>query len=367
MKERFKKLFENKFFKMVLIPVALFMLWFGLTCLYIISFDTSFSIWSYAHPQLDFTSLTFNNLHKGDLIAGHFIAQDNNLGIISIRFKTYIRPPYAYEDKFLFSIKEKGAKNWYCKNTYRSGLIYDVPLFPFGFPQVADSRGKEYEFELLSLNGNNANAVSISDRNPILVSKYKYSRSELLHNKFTFLKFLSKKVYNAMLTPDVWFSSLIYSLPLLFYLFWVSPLKKRLFTPLVKNIDQFIKKSESLLVVPFKLIMFLVYLFKHILTYELEWAVIFVVLFDALIIQITNDLFYIIIILLWMITARSYRLSSKNSFQFVLFLLALSPIFLLLNDGTTAENTSVWAFMFLVAGVIQLFFELRNQKFPLPD
>ncbi len=227
MKEKIKKFRKDKkLMKHVIAILLLLGLWVLLTILYVVNFDTSFSIWSYNHQSTDIKNLNYNLIYKGETFKGEFMAQDNNLGIVSLRFQTYIRPPYSLEDQYLFKIKESGAKNWYYQNTYRNGLIYDVPLFPFGFPQIPDSKGKTYDFEITALNTNSVNALSISTRYPVLQSKYKYSGPELLHNKKELISFLVIKFSNAFKTPDVIFTSFIYFLPFLFYLIWISFLKK---------------------------------------------------------------------------------------------------------------------------------------------
>jgi len=183
----------------------------------------------------DIKNLNYDLFHKAETFKGEFVAQDNNLGIVAVRFETYIRPPYQYEDQLLFKLREKGAKSWYYQNIYRSGLVYDVPFFPFGFPQISNSKGKAYQFEITTLNTNAINKLSISNRKPILQSKYKYIGKELLHNKSEFIRFLIIKFSNAFKTPDVLFSSFIYLLPLLFYLVWISLLEK-FFRPLTNRV-----------------------------------------------------------------------------------------------------------------------------------
>jgi len=275
------------------------------------------------------------------------------LGIVSVRFQTYIRPPYNLEDQYLFKIKEKGAKNWYYKNTYRSGLIYDVPFFPFGFPQIVNSKGKVYDFEITSLNGNSVNAVSISSRYPIFQSKYKYSGHELLHNKNELTKFSIIKFYNAFKTPDVIFSSFIYFLPFLFYLIWISVLGKVMY-PVTDKIKEIVGKLENTFLAPF------VKLFKIIFIYNLDYFLILVVLVDILIIQLTNDFVYLIIAVLWVVTLIVYKEDSKKTFIVSLAFIALCPVSLVLKFEPIAEQFGVWAFMFLVAGVVQIFWEERR-------
>jgi len=327
--------------------------WLFLTVLYVITFDTSFSIWSYNHPNSDIKNVNYSLIYKGETFKGEFTAQDNNLGIVSIRFQTYVRPPYNYEDTFLFKFKEKRSSKWYYQNTYRSGLIYDVAFFPFGFPQIVDSKGKIYDFEITSLNGNSINAVSISTRYPILQTKYKYSGHELLQNKNELAKFLIVKFTNAFETPDVIFSSFIYLLPFLFYLIWISFLE-RILAPFTGQLQRYIERLENTYLGTF------VKFFKKIFIYNLDNVLVFIVLVDILIIQLNNDVAYLVITILWIATLRVYKEKSRKSFIVGLVLIALCPLFFAFKSEPTAEHSGAWAFMFLVAGTVQIFLEQRS-------
>ena len=349
------KFLSNKSVKLVAISLFLLLLWFGLTLFYVITFDTSFSIWSYNHSKSDIKNLSKDLIYKGKTIRGEFVAQDNNLGIISVRFQTYIRPPYALEDSFLFRLKEKNAGKWYYENVYRSGLVYDVPFFPFGFPQISDSKGRIYDFEITSLSGNVINGLSISNRYPILVSKYKYSGHELWKNKEKLIKFLITKFSNAMQNPDVIFSSFIYLLPLIFYLVWISFLEK-IIRPVAGRLKKVAERLENTPLGPF------IRLFKKIFIYNLDYFLVFVVLIDVLVMQLTNDVTYAVIMPLWVATLKVYGDDGKKSFIVSLVFIIICPLFLGLKSLPTAEKSAVWAYMFLIAGVIQTLLELKSAK-----
>jgi hypothetical protein len=357
------KLYNIKIVRFIIIPFLLFAFWLFFTLLYIINFDTSFSIWSYNHSHTDFTTLSFDKLHRGDSLAGDFIARDKNLGIIALRFQTYIRPPYKYEDQFLFRFREKGSSKWYYENIYRSGLIYDVPFFPFGFPPIENSKGKHYEFEIVSLNGGNINAMSISKRQPILVTKYKYSRAELTSDKNVFSQFFAKKFYNAMLTPEVWFSSLIYLQPLTFYIIWITFISKYR-KPIKRGSTLLLSKIKSHR--HYKYISPFVRLFEIIFINNFDLVIISLVLVDVFLIQLTNDIIYVMVLFLWVVTQDKYRKSSKNSVVVGLCLLALPPLLLQYGKEPTAEKSAVWAYIFLTSGTIQIFFDLRKSNYSKP-
>jgi hypothetical protein len=354
MKEKIK--YFNKNIKRIIymsIILVLLGLWLVLTVLYVVNSDTSFSIWSYGHQRSDFTKLTFSPLYKGSKISGQFVAQDKNLGIVSVRFQTFIRPPFSLEDRYLFKIKEKSAKQWYYTNIYRSGFIYEIPFFPFGFPQIADSKGKSYQFEITSLNGNSVNALEISPSEPILQSKYKYSGHELLQNKVELIKFLIIKFTNAFKTPDVIFSSFIYSLPLILYITWILFLEKST-RPITNKLKTITARSENAFVEPS------VRLFKKMFIVNLDYLVVLLVLVDILILQLPNDFVYLIVAVLWIAMLKIYKENCKKTFIVGVAFIALCPLFLTFKLEPIAEQFGAWAFMFLLTGVIQLFFEPKS-------
>ncbi len=359
-KEKIKNLYTKKFFRFAVIPFVLFSLWVGLTFLYIITFDTSLSVLSYIHGKQSFNKVQYSKLLAGDKISGEFKAQENNLGIVSVKFQTFIRPPYKYEDTIVFRIKEKGGINWFSENKYRNGLMYDVQPFLFGFPKILDSKGKTYYFELESLNGNENNSIALSNKSQILFSKYQVSKALLLHDNKELIIFGTKKFVSAMLTTDVRFSLFIYLLPFLFYLFWISVFKKYAIDPFVGRINKAIVSWNKKH--PLKFSIPLLKSFRHILTYNLDWIIIFVVLIDVFIVQLTNDIVYLVIVGLWIATIRAYKLNSKHTFILALSLLLLPPFFLFFKDTATAEKATIWAFMFLVAGTIQALMELKSEK-----
>ncbi|MDE2591194.1 MAG: hypothetical protein KGL95_16170, partial [Patescibacteria group bacterium] len=213
MEENIKNFLHSKFFKFVGMPILLFLLWAGLTLQYVVAFDSSLLILPFNHPLSAFKEITFSPLLKGQKITGEFSAESNYLGIIQLRFNYHKRIAYKDEDTLFFRIKEKGASNWYYQGEYRSGLITDVPFLPFGFPIIANSKGKIYDFELISENGNSENAVSLKDRWPILISKYKTIRSTLLHNNRIFT-FVTMKYLRGLENIDIFFSSISYALPM---------------------------------------------------------------------------------------------------------------------------------------------------------
>ena len=102
--------------------------------LHIFYLEKSLSSFKQSYTSSIFTSFKTGELLSGDTIRGEFRAKDNNLGIISIRFSTFNR---ISSDVFTFRIKEKGKKEWYYVNAYKSKEFGGYDLFPFGFPIIS--------------------------------------------------------------------------------------------------------------------------------------------------------------------------------------------------------------------------------------
>jgi hypothetical protein len=346
----------NKFIKFFTIPLLLLLLWSGLTLLYIVHLDTAFSLLSYNLPQSIFTHLSPGKLEKSSFISGEFIAQDNNLGILSLRFETFFRPAYQNEDLLLFQIKQKGAREWYYKNIYRDGTIYDVPFFPFGFPIISDSKGKTYEFKITSLKGDKYNSVAISTRWQSIAAKYKFSKRELLQSKISLVQFSIKKFINSFQTIDVLFSSFVYLLPLIFYLILLSPLKKYVEKPLIFIEQKILGFGRS------KLLKFLLPSSdpsERLLIIFFDTILLSVAITDGLYLQLGNDFVYLFIPILWISVQKHFKFSCRKTFIVGIIILMLQPFLLLFNLGQIAVNLAVWAYLFLVAGTIQALLELN--------
>ncbi len=355
-KERNKSLFQNKWIRWGLIPLILFGLWFALTFWYIVIFDKSFTVLSYNHSEENFSDITHQRLLEDEKLSGEFTARENNLGIVAMRFRSFQRIPYDQEDLLVFRLKEKGDNDWYYEGEYMSGLTFDVPFLPFGFPPIADSQGKEYVFELESTRGNQVNGVSLSTREPFLVSMYQADRSVLVSDPQALLNFVIKKFFNSFSTIDIWYSSVIFSFPLFFYLFWISPLKRHIVDRPVKYIHNAINKKAEKSVV-FKYILKGV---KIVIKYNLLFVLASAVLVDILILQILNDLLYLSVIFIWIFLLKVYKLDSRPSFIAGLFFLIFAPIFLEFNNTGIAEKAAAWAFMFFAGGVFIEMISLRK-------
>ncbi len=351
---------EKNSFKKIIFGVLLFFVWILLTAWYVVIYDQSFFITFQAHQEENFIDLSHDRLLKGEKISGEFKAERDNLGIVSLRFKKFLRIPYDQEDTLIFRIKEKDSSQWYYENEYRSGLTYDVPFLPFGFPLIPDSKGKIYYFELESLRGNSVNGVVLSEREPILVTKYEADRGLVFSNLNELFNFLNEKFLRALLTIDIFYSSVIFALPLVFYFLHFTSFGKRVmeYVPkfIISRLEAFGKKLFGR---KYKqTIVILSSFFYH-------WMLIILIVllfFDIFFLQILNDLLYILVIFLWIIILKIYRKDRVQSFRLGIVLLIISPMALAFSNVDVAEKAAVWAFAFFIAGLIQAFLEIRKKR-----
>jgi hypothetical protein len=335
--------------KFFLIPLALIGLWLGLTFFYISTFE-SFSIVPFNHRD-KLNKYIDKPLLDNQKIIGEFIAVENNLGIIAIRFQLRSRIPFAQEDDLVFRLKEKGTGEWYYIGNYKSGLTYDVPFLPFGFPLIADSKGKVYQFELESLKGNPRNALIVSTQYPQLQSKYAIDRGRLKSDPNFLLKYFRQKYIGSFDNPSVLFSSAIYALPLLFYLAWITGLIKKLLKPFSKQV-MWIETKIMLLRKKGAGVIYII-------------TLLFFVVIDILRIQLINDLAYVVIIAIWLYLIKMFKIKSIVTFAVGLAILFLTAVSNTVSLEAVAEKSGAWAYMFLLAGTIQLLMEIRKEK-PLP-
>lgn len=142
----------------------------------------------------DSSVLTGEKILKGEKVSGHFIAQINRLGTVALKFDTFNR---INNDQIIFRIKEKGAKTWFYENAYNTDPIRQEVFWPFGFPLIADSQGKTYEFEIESRRGEDEQAIAINPLQKFFISKYSYPKQWLLENKKEIPSFVFQKITSA--------------------------------------------------------------------------------------------------------------------------------------------------------------------------
>jgi len=316
-------LYEKKWIRLFVIPVFLFIFWVSFSLL----FSSYTSIFTIIHNYNNNAIIQSpsGKLLKGENIIGEFKAAENNLGILSVQFVPPQQVDYEDQDVLVFRIKEKGAKTWWYQNTYKSGGIYGLPLYPFGFPVITVSKGKTFVFSLTSLYGSNTNAVQLSSENPVLISRYVFSKKDLLANKKVLIQYIVKKFFNAFTDINFLNSSVTFAFPLIIYLFWIGIVSR-------VRADRY----TFLLIIPLLVLL--------LLSMKVDDTV----------------GFFFVIIGFWIIIIRAYRIESSISFLFALLFFIFTFISILLGFQGIGGRFSNWTYVFLVIGAVQLLQEVKE-------
>ncbi len=173
-----------------------------------------FNILEYPYDKSNFMIWNEGELYKGDHVVAEFTSQANHLGIIGIRFHTFFR---INEDFITFRIKEKGTDNWFAQVTHKSDQFQPDQYFPFGFPEIANSEGKQYVLEVSSENGKPGDAVAISTTNPPFATKHQYTKHLLQTDENQLQEFVIRKFKLLLEDKDIYFNALPNFLPLVLY------------------------------------------------------------------------------------------------------------------------------------------------------
>jgi hypothetical protein len=315
-------IFSIPIIKWLVIPFLLILLWLSFSLVFI--------------SKESFTVLTYNNnygtqdssvtkLLKGKKITGIFKAENNNLGIVTIRIGN-VPINDEKQDLIVFKLREKGQKNWLTENTYYSGSFIPNKPYPFGFNEQRSSKNKIYEIELLSLYGNSKNAIEIKTKNnnPIYQTKYKFTISELINSQYTLWSFIQSKFIYFFTDIETLYFSLFYLLPLFLYLAWN-----------LLPIQSYDKKLSKLSTV----------------------AVLFI-LFDVISLKFVSTWLILFLIGLWIYSLKKNKIKSSKTFKLSFILLLLSIISIYSKLGFSVDKATTYVYILILVGLIQSMQEL---------
>lgn len=298
-------MYFKKQFKLILI-ISLFILGVVLSLL---TYHEKFSILSFSHNRNNFFNFQNTELLKGQTIKGEFVAKENNLGIVALRFNTYGR---INKDIVIFSIKQQNVNFWYYQNKYKVDQFQPDDYFTFGFPLINNSKSKVYQFEIESISGKTGDAIALSSKEPIFLTKYQFPDAR--HS----LSYILKKIINSFTSSDFILHSVAFFLPL-YFLIILFFLNLKIFT-----------KYYLLLIVNFGVIAFDI---LNIINVHDNGAIIFFILGTQIILF------------------KYYSVAGKILFLIVLMLLLLVPCLLLLNNALIAERLVKWSILLLFSAL----------------
>jgi hypothetical protein len=321
----------NSIFKKIIlffvIPGTLLVLWMGLSLL--LQTTTGLTIISYPYHRSNFSLFTTKELLAKQKVVATFQSKDKNLGIISVRFYNFDR---INKDEVVFRIKEKGSHDWLYQHVYKVDQFLPNKLFTFGFTPQANSKGKNYYFEIESLRGIKGDAITLSSQEPVFTSRHQYEKKDLIASPVSFIDFLVKKTLTQFQDISFVLSTFIYFLPFLLYLVWLLFLRRY-----ISNIKVF----DNFLI----LTIFLVTVFFSIFLSVQE-----------------NSLINSVFLLLWVALILIYKFDSSVSYFLSAICLLFCPLFILLNVHVFADNAATFAYLFLLVGCGESIIEIKLKK-----
>ncbi len=296
----------------ILSLLALFAL--GTVCTYFYLIQSGFGIFNLLTPGVNSSleSYGFDEFMVGDKATGHFTSAHNNLGIVAVRFTNKNRDS---RDVVIFRIKEDGSGTWYYEAKYNTDQFLPGKLFPFGFPQVENSKDKNFIYEIESTNGATGSGIFLDYQKPVYVSAYFFNKNDVMGDLKSTISFILQKSKNIFENKTDLIQVIIFFIPAVFitiYLFFGN------------------KKTPALYLLFFTGIIFDIFLVPNNSTF--------------LMISLT---------FIWMFAKLKYRTNSIFTIYNILILLLFSLTAALLRYVSYAEKTTVWVYILF----FYLFFE----------
>jgi len=98
---------------------------------------------------------------------------------------------------------------------------------------------------------------------------------------------------------------------------------------------------------------------KFVFTNYLFWLVLGIlgILIDIFVFKFSSDLLIMLLTGLWILSICHFKFEGRVSIGLALGFLILCPFLLIFKKELIAEKAAVWAYMFLVVGVVQMFIE----------
>ncbi len=306
--------------KYIVVPIALLLFWLIISLIVVSS--ESFTVLTY--PETNNSRIVSTDdgyLMKGQKLRGEFVARQDNLGIVSVKVD---KVSYTgEEDLLVFRIKEQGASDWLHTNEYKGGIFRGSRVFTFGFPIIESSRGHTYYFELESLKGTAVNAIQISNASPIITSRYKFSKSDILNTSF-FPEFLIAKVHTLFINTDHLSSTVIFLMPFVLYIMGL------LYN--ARNISVFKK---------YQFIALMVVLF---------------IFYDTFFARLHLEIVFFTLLAFWLYAIHINKMSHAISLYLALLILVVSVCFTYSKIEFSINRASAWIyFLILIAGVQSIY------------
>lgn len=198
-----------------------------------------------------------------------FVADQDNMGTVEVRFRSYKRQDnYA----LLFQLREQGSSTMLYENIYYLFPFEQERLFPFGFPVIPQSRGKNYEITLSSI-GNKDIPVIVSHVNPSVAAKYYVPLTQLkTQGAHAILTFVNKKLVNTFTNWQFILNAMCFFCPMAFLLYrflFKIEVKEAIFLTFITNVILF--SALGYISVYFGYLLFYIIVCFLIAKYTFDW------------------------------------------------------------------------------------------------
>jgi hypothetical protein len=264
-------------------------------------------------------------LLKGNLVSGTFRSKYTNLGIISLRFYNQDRDS---KDTLVFRLKEEGQDKWYYEAMYETDQFLPHKHFPFGFPVIANSNDRNYEFQIESLRGATGSGILVDYQTlSVFIAKSFYPKADLLSDRRLLTYFLTNKISNIFGDTEIRLNIFFFFLPLLLYLVFLL--------------------TEGLS-------------YQYLTLFALSFS-----FYDVFWLTKSYDFLFLSLLFFWGLIVRRFRFESRVVAVFALGFLVLTPVMLIFDYQAHAEKTAVWAYLFLCITVAQQVYELKKKTINL--
>jgi hypothetical protein len=279
--------------------------------------EVSFGSLQYFHSNSQMTGSVGDELIRGERIRGEFTARENNLGTVAIPVYTFNR---INNDIIVFQLREKGNEGWQVFNKYFTDRFPTNEVFPFGFPVIPDSKGKTYEFELYSVNGEPGMAIALGRGSNIFASQYVFTRHELQRDRSMIMEFAGKKILNLFSRPVFALYLFIFYIPLILYVnFYIFRRQ------LMKEFGLITIIGHGLIIAMTTIFIFQPVLFRSNLS--------------------------IVLVALIRIQMMLFKMPVYMPFMYALVLVCLMPVWIFLQKENVANSAAVMSFFLLLFGL----------------
>jgi len=337
---------RSKFIRLIVPGLSLLILWVVLVVYQSFLIEKVFTVLTDSYSSKTLIDIPDGEILAGSKIIGNFTASEDYLGILGVKFWTFYR---LNSDFLIFRIREKGQDDWLYENFYKSDQFQPNAFFTFGFPVIIDSKGKTYDFEIISSAGVKGNAVGLSSEDPVYIVKYKYPRDLITNNPKDVINFFIKKLINLSKNSVFTASSFIYLIPFLLYVVFVSRIKRE---SVIKLGEQLAKGYLGRLIIN-----------KKAISLGLCLVGVFVDTFFIKDIQIS----LMILISLFIYSFYIYKINSNYYFLFSVMFLLVSAVFLNTDLGLVSERAGAWSWIFMVIWLFIRIWKLRKSTFSRSD